>query len=107
MDQIIGFGKHKGKTFKAALSEDPKYCKWLLNQQILINEDARQALSEALKGKDLDDLIHFGKYKNRRTIAWIHANDRPYFDWLCTNTYVNCNCPELAKKIDDLIAKHG
>lgn len=46
-DEIVCFGKYRGSTFQRVLSEDPRYCRWLLTQ------------SESLVGKDGQNVQNF------------------------------------------------
>jgi len=43
-DEIVCFGKYRGSTFQRVLTEDPRYCRWLLSQsETLVGKDGQNA----------------------------------------------------------------
>ncbi|ETM45285.1 hypothetical protein L914_09585 [Phytophthora nicotianae] len=104
MSSVLTFGKHKAKTITEVYNCDPGYCRWLLNQKILI--DSNPAISEFLKGKFVNDdgsfLMTWGKYKGK-TILQIQRIDSNYIQWLKKNEFVNENMPQLKSALGELV----
>ncbi|ETL38882.1 hypothetical protein L916_09619 [Phytophthora nicotianae] len=97
-------GEHKAKTITEVYNCDPGYCRWLLNQKILI--DSNPAISEFLKGKFVNDdgsfLMTWGNYKGK-TILQIQRIDSNYIQWLKKNEFVNENMPQLKSALGELV----
>ena len=49
LDTACSFKKHKGRTWREVLRDDPKYVKWIVDNVDDMDEDLRFALSEALE----------------------------------------------------------
>jgi len=48
-DCIIGFGKHKGKTFRQLVKDDPDYCLWIARNEDFEGEPIHTYLNARLK----------------------------------------------------------
>lgn len=80
---IINFGKYKTKTFDEVYEFDPRYCRWLYTQELILirNPDLKAFLDDKFKNKDMSYELTFGKYKGK-TINQVLQIDRKYLEWL-------------------------
>lgn len=88
LDDILDFGKHKGKTLKEIIREDFQWIEWALNYSDHFHCDIDAVIEErkrTIKRYHLDDVIPFGKYKGQ-TIRYIYENDINYLRWLMDKT---------------------
>jgi uncharacterized protein (DUF3820 family) len=101
----LNFGKYKTKSIQDIYDIDHNYCRWLLNQELLIGDlpDIKEFLSFKFDSTDLSFLLTWGKHKNK-TIKWIFDNDKQYFNWLAKNQYVKDKCPKLFESIQNINA---
>ncbi|ETK92382.1 hypothetical protein L915_04241 [Phytophthora nicotianae] len=103
MSTTLSFGKHKSKLIEDVYASDPGYCRWLLNQKILI--DSNPAVADFLKSKFTNDdgsfLMTFGKYKGK-TIKQIQVIDDNYIEWMKKNDFINDKMPKLKAALDEL-----
>lgn len=100
-DEILPFGKHKGKSIADIYKEDPQYLFWLAekdpNYKIDFatltgidpkDEQAQQKFKEEIDRvfpkTTIEDTIPFGKYKGQ-TYKNIHKEDPQYIDWFLQN----------------------
>jgi len=51
LEDRIGFGKHKGRTWAELLEEERGYVEWAVEKMQKLTDEAREALREALKGQ--------------------------------------------------------
>ena len=94
---VIQFGKYKGRDLDSVIHFDPFYIVWLRNRD-WAKSDAK--LMELIKDIECGDLP-WGKYKGK-TLEWIMENDEPYMKYLYNSDYVRSNCPDLKAKIDKI-----
>ncbi|GMF39099.1 unnamed protein product [Phytophthora fragariaefolia] len=100
----LTFGKHKSKTIREVYETDPGYCRWLLNQKGLVDDDSDigKFLAQKFGNDDGSFLMTFGKYK-LKTIKQIQAIDTNYLEWLSENEFVQTRLPKLKAEVDELL----
>ncbi len=103
MSVILDFGKYRGKTLGELHTIDQGYLRWLLNQELLINNkpEIKEFLSSKFDANDLTYLLTWGKHKSK-TIKWVFDNDKQYFSWLAKNQYVKDKCKKLWSEIESI-----
>lgn len=52
LDTICDFQKHKGKTWKKILEEEPQYVGWAIHDSKSLNDEAKEVLRKALEGRE-------------------------------------------------------
>lgn len=99
----LNFGKYKAKTIQEVFEIDQNYCKWLINQEMLLSNkpEIKTYLTEKLKDADLSYKMRWGKHRNL-TLNKIKEIDPIYIDWLKNNQYVIENCPKLISELEAL-----
>ena len=88
LNDVLDFGKHKGKTLQEVISSDWGWIEWAADSSDRFYFDIDALIEERKKTiKKLlpDDVITFGKYKGQ-TIRYIFDNDKNYLRWLIENT---------------------
>ena len=97
VDEILLFGKYKGKSIGEVYKENPKYLFWLAESDpyykidfaALMDIDLNDVNAEEKFRKEIelffpkvtvDNVITFGKYKGK-TYREIFAIDAQYIDW--------------------------
>jgi hypothetical protein len=88
LNDVLDFGKHKGKTLQEVISSDWGWIEWAADYSDRFYFDIDAVIEERKKTiKKLlpDDVITFGKYKGQ-TIRYIFDNDKNYLRWLIENT---------------------
>lgn len=88
LNDVLDFGKHKGKTLQEVISSDWGWIEWAADNSDRFYFDIDAVIEERKKTiKKLlpDDVITFGKYKGQ-TIRYIFDNDKNYLRWLKENT---------------------
>ena len=88
LNDVLDFGKHKGKTLQEVINTDWKWVEWAVDNSDRFYLDIDAVIEERKKTiKKLlpDDVITFGKYKGQ-TIRYIFDNDKNYLRWLIENT---------------------
>lgn len=54
LNYFLTFGKHKGKTLKQVIEEEPSYIEWCMNERIFVlDEEADELLLDAIE--EIDD----------------------------------------------------
>jgi hypothetical protein len=103
MSTILNLGKYKGKTIQEVYDIDQGYSRWLLNQELLINDEPeiKEFLSSKFDSNDKSYLLTWGRHKSK-TIKWVFDNDKQYFSWLAKNQYVKDKCKKLWTEIEEL-----
>ncbi|GMF28895.1 unnamed protein product [Phytophthora fragariaefolia] len=99
----LTFGKHKSKTIHEVYETDPGYCRWLMNQKGLIDDDSDigKFLAQKFGNDDGSFLMTWGKYE-LKTIKQIQAVDTNYLEWLSSNEFVKTKMPKLKTEVDEL-----
>lgn len=84
----IDFGKYRSKSFQEVYGFDPRYCRWLYTQELILtrNPELKAFLDEKFRGADVSYEPTFGKYKGR-TINQILLLDRQYLEWLYSSPF--------------------
>lgn len=97
IDEIIPFGKHKGKSIADIYNEDPRYIFWLMESDPYYKIDVATLMGINPKEKDakekfdkeierifpkvkIEDRITFGKYKGQ-TYEEVFKKDPQYINW--------------------------
>lgn len=101
----LGFGKYKDLTISEAWEQDQQYCKWLSNQEMLMDgrSEMKKFLTDKMKDTDMSYVMSWGKHKGR-SIAYIKKTEYGYIEWLLKNRYVSTNCKTLHKELLELVA---
>ena len=87
LNDVLDFGKYKGKTLLEIISTDWKWVKWAIEQSDLFFCDIEAVEKEKnkhLKVLHSNDIIDFGKYKGK-TLHEIQSVDPNYILWLKKN----------------------
>ena len=93
-NEIIQFGKFKGKQIRDIIINEPNYSKWCLSQPFIESyPEIKQILDNEFKDKN-EHFLNFGKYRNK-SLAWIRENDIKYIDYLKKNEYVKSKMEDL------------
>ncbi|GMF58904.1 unnamed protein product [Phytophthora fragariaefolia] len=100
----LTFGKHKSKTIHEVYKTDPGYCRWLMNQNGLVDDDSDigKFLAQKFGNDDGSFLMTWGKYK-LKTIKQIQAIDTNYLEWLSSDEFVKTKIPKLKTEVDELL----
>lgn len=101
-NKIINFGKYKARNIDDIVIENPNYCLWLLNQNLIMSSNPliKEILENKFKDKN-EIYLTFGKYKSK-TLSWINDNDKKYIDYLKNNEYVKNNLVNLKNALDKI-----
>lgn len=99
-NDIVTFGRYKGKTFLEVYNENPEYISWLRDSSpyfkidylsLTGNTSEDENLTEILIGEfckrpriTIDDIIPFGKYKGQ-TFKDVYKIDSKYINWMINN----------------------
>ena len=101
VDEVLQFGKHKGKSISEIYKEDPKYIFWLADSDPYYKidfatltgidpkdehakEKFNQEIDRIFPKTTIDDIITFGKYKGL-TYKAVYEKDPQYLNWLLRN----------------------
>lgn len=101
VDEVMVFGKYKGKTILEIYKEDPKYIFWLAESDPYFridfptltginpnDENAQEKFEKEMlrvfPKVTVDDIISFGKYRGQ-TYRTVYKNDPQYIDWFLQN----------------------
>mmetsp|Transcript_9993 Transcript_9993/g.21989 ORF Transcript_9993/g.21989 Transcript_9993/m.21989 type:complete len:378 (+) Transcript_9993:77-1210(+) len=84
--KVLTFGKHRGRTFREVLYEDPKYCSWAMKNYESTLETMTPDLLVFLEWvKERWDrkgpVLHFGKHKGCH-LSDVLEKDPSYLTWL-------------------------
>ena len=88
LNDVLEFGKHKGKTLLEVIHNDFGWVRWALksSEHFFCNiETVIEERKKTIKVLQPNDVISFGKYKGQ-TIRYIYDNDANYLSWLMENT---------------------
>lgn len=85
---IIDFEKYRSKSFDEVYQLDPRYCRWLYTQELILTRspELKAFLDEKFKGTDMSYQLTFGKYRGR-TINQVLLMDRQYLEWLYSSPF--------------------
>lgn len=100
-DDVMPFGKYKGKTISEIYKVDPKYIFWLVKKDpyyridflnlIGVNsedknwrEEIEKEIQRVFPKITVDDIFSFGKYKGQ-TYRSVYEKDPQYIDWFLRN----------------------
>jgi uncharacterized protein (DUF3820 family) len=87
LDDVIDFGKYKGKKLREVIVSDWQYIKWAIlgSQRLFVDVEEIIAYHEANTPKLAPaDKMMFGKYKGR-TLQEVFEEDQQYLRWLEEN----------------------
>lgn len=87
LDDVISFGKYKGKTIKEIIDIDWQYIEWAVLQSQRLYADVEAIVKyhdSIIVSLKPSDLMPFGKYKGQ-TLASVYETDVQYLKWLETN----------------------
>lgn len=88
---VVGFGRHRGKTYEDVLEEDPDYCQWVMRRVALPGASPRLVawsrwLSEAgvqkVERDPQAETVGFGMYR-KLTLKELVDRDPYYARWIC------------------------
>ena len=100
-DEVISFGKYKGKTILEIYKEYPKYIFWLAKKDPYyridfltligigpedknVREKIEEEILRVFPKITVDDIVSFGKYKGQ-TYRTVYEKDPQYIDWFLRN----------------------
>lgn len=101
VDEVMSFGRYKGKTISEVYKENPKYIFWLVKNDpyyridffalIGVNPEDKNAqekmaieIQRVFPKITVDDIISFGKYKGQ-TYRAVYEKDPQYINWFLQN----------------------
>ena len=87
LDDVLEFGKHKGKPLKEILKNDTQWVEWAINHSdhfFCDIEECAEDFSKNIKKFQPEDIIPFGKHKGK-TVKYVFENDFQYLMWLSEN----------------------
>ena len=88
LDDVLEFGKHKGKILRNVIKDDWGWVKWAIDCSEYFFCDIEDVISErkkTIKVLSSDDKLEFGKYKGK-TLREIYTEDPDYLIWLSQET---------------------
>lgn len=101
-ENVIQFGKFKGKTIDSILTTEPEYLNWLKSQYYYQLDPRLMEIVDSHKPNK--DALIWGKHKGR-SVKQIHAIDPAYVIWLKCNKFVQENCKTIMDQIEALALK--
>lgn len=81
IDMSLQYGKYQGKTFSEVAILDPRYLKWLHDQDPSLSEDIERVIDTSAV------YIGFGKYKHYK-LSEVLTLDPNYCELLLNNDFV-------------------
>ncbi len=87
LNDVLEFGKYKGKTLLEVIHSDFGWVKWAVNNSEHFYCDVDAVIEErekTIKKHYPDDVLTFGKYKGQ-TIKYVYENDVNYIRWMTEN----------------------